>query len=59
MHQHEVVVGVEHRQLLLHAVCALAQRVHPTPDRRHALADIEIEPFDKGGIDLPATDSQD
>jgi hypothetical protein len=59
MRQYEIMVDVEQRELRLYAAFALAQRVDPTPDRRHALADIEIEPFDKGGIDLPATGNQD
>jgi hypothetical protein len=53
MGQHEIVVGVEHR-LLLQAVLALAQRVHPTPDRRHAQANVQVQSFDKRCIDLPA-----
>jgi hypothetical protein len=53
------VVDVKYHQVLLHAVLALAQRVDPTPDRRHALAHVQVEPLDKGGIDLPATGSQD
>ena len=40
MHQHEVMVGMEHRQLMLQAVLALALRVDPAPDRRHPLTDI-------------------
>src|ERR1043166_6759378 len=59
MCQHEVVVDVEQCQLMLQAVLALAQRVDPTPYCRHALADVEVEPLYKGGIDLPATGSQD
>jgi hypothetical protein len=56
--QHEVVVDVKYHQLMPHAILALAQRVDLTPDRRHALANVQVEPLDKGGIDLPATGSQ-
>ena len=39
------MVDVEQCQLMLHAVFALAQRVDPTPYRRHALANVEVEPL--------------
>jgi hypothetical protein len=41
------VVDVEHRQLMLQAVLALAQRVDPAADRGHALAQVQIEPLYK------------
>src|SRR5712691_4256366 len=59
MGQYEIVVDVEQRQLLLQAVLALAQRVDPAANRRHALANVQVEPLYKGCIDLPATGSQD
>jgi hypothetical protein len=31
---------------------AFAQRRHPSPDRRHMLAEAEVEPFNERGIDL-------
>jgi hypothetical protein len=37
----------------------MAQRVDPTPYGRHTLANVEGEPFYKGGSDLPATGRQD
>ncbi len=52
MGQYEIVVGVEHRQLMLQAVIACAQRIDPTPYRRHALTDVQVQPFHKRGIDL-------
>jgi hypothetical protein len=39
---------------MLHAVPTLAQRVHPSPYGRRALADIQIQPLHKGGLDLSA-----
>src|SRR5262245_65034985 len=41
--QDEVVIDVKHRQLMLHAVLTLTQRVDPPADRGHALANIQIE----------------
>jgi hypothetical protein len=41
--------------LLPQAVLALTQCVDPTLYCRHTLTDGQVEPFDKGGIDLPAT----
>src|SRR6266568_9232086 len=38
---------------------ALAEGVHPAPDRRHALPDVEVEALDKCRIDGPATSRQD
>ena len=59
MRQHEVVVDVEQCRLMLSAGFALAQRGDPTPYCRHTLANVEVEPFYKGCIDLPATGRQD
>ena len=53
------MVDVEHRQLMLQTVLALAQRVDPAADRRHPLAAVQIEPLDTRGIDLPAPGSSD
>ena len=55
MGQHEVVIDLEQRQLIPQARFALAQGIHPTPDRRYALANIEVEAFDEGGVDCLAT----
>ena len=41
------MVRLEQRQLIEHAVFALAQGVHATPHRRHPLTDIEVEALDK------------
>src|SRR6266567_6209549 len=38
---------------------ALTEGVHPAPDRRHALPDVEVEALHKSGIDGPATSRQD
>src|SRR4029453_6835725 len=38
---------------------ARAQRVDPASDRRYPLADVEVEPLHKSGIDGPATSCQD
>jgi hypothetical protein len=37
---------------MLQTVLTLAQCVHTTPYRRHALPDIQIQPLHKGRIDL-------
>jgi hypothetical protein len=46
---------LEKHQLIQQTVFIPAQGVDPVPDRRHALADIEVEPLDKRGIAGPAT----
>jgi hypothetical protein len=51
MGQHQIVVDVEHCQLMQHAVFALAQRGDPASYRGHALTDVGVESLDKGGID--------
>ena len=53
------MVHLEQRQLLLQTVFALAECVDPTPYRRDTLPEVQVEPLDKGGIDLPGTGSQD
>ena len=55
MRQAEIVVAVIPRQLLVSAVLAFAERRHPPPDRSDMLADTEVEAFNEGGVDLPAT----
>ena len=59
MRQDAIIGDVEYRQLMLHAVVALAQGVDPTPDRCHTLAHVKIAPLHKGRIDRPATRRQD
>src|SRR4029453_13810463 len=55
----EIVIHLEQPQLIPQARFALTQGIDPAPDRRHALPDIEVKPFDKRGIDRPATWRQD
>ena len=52
MRQHEVVIGVEERQLLTQARFVFAQRVDSPPDGRDMLAQVQIEALDKRRIDL-------
>src|SRR5262249_21003864 len=59
MGHHEIVIDLKQRQLLPQARFAPAQGVDPAPDRRYALADVEVEPFDKRGVDGPAASRQD
>jgi len=42
-----MVIHMEQGHLIPQARFALAQGVDPAPDRRHALADIEVEPLHK------------
>jgi len=49
------MIALEQHELLPQAVLALAQGVDPTPHGGHTLTDGQVEPFDKGSIDLPAT----
>src|SRR6266705_1803549 len=53
MRQHKVVIHLEQHQLLLQARCALAERVHPTSDRRDPLAEVKVEALHKGRVDGP------
>ncbi len=48
------MIALKQHKLMLQASLTFAQRIHPTPDRRHPLADIEMQPLDKSGIDLPS-----
>ena len=50
MGQDKVVVRLEQYQPIQQALLALANGVDPAADRRHALAQIEVEPFDKRGM---------
>jgi len=58
MRQAKMVIGVEPHQLVPHAVLPLAQRGDTTPDCRHTLPEVQVEPLDKGRLDLPATGRQ-
>src|SRR5436853_1022526 len=51
--QHKVVRDLEQGQLSPQARFALTKRVHPAPDRRHALANVEVKPFDKRRNESP------
>jgi hypothetical protein len=53
MRQAKVVVALPHHQMLAHAVLALAERGGPTADCSHPLAQVQLEPLDKGRMDLP------
>ena len=53
MRQHEVVINQEQRQLLAQSVFTFTQRGTPPPNRGHMLTQAEIEPLDKGCVDLP------
>ena len=55
MGQHKVVTGLEQHHLIQSTFFALAERIDPASDRRHALANVEVETLHKGGIDGPAT----
>ena len=50
----EAVSSREMLRLMLQTRFGFGQRDHPPPDGGHMLAQGEIEPFDKRGIDLPA-----
>src|SRR5215831_2179966 len=58
MRQTKIVIGLEQHQLLPHAVLPLAQRGDTPPHCRHPLPDVQVEPLDKGRLDLPATGRQ-
>ena len=52
MWQHEIVIHLEHGQLVLQTVLPLTQGVDPPSHRCHELANVEIEPFNKRGVDF-------
>ena len=56
--QDNIVLDLEQGQLIPQARFARAERVAPTPNRRHALPDVEVEPLHKGGSDRPAVSRQ-
>src|SRR5215813_15586802 len=58
MWQAKVVVCLVQGELLPHTVLPLAECVDTTPYCRHALPDVQVEPLDKGRLDLPATGRQ-
>src|SRR2546427_13035241 len=58
MGQAEIIIDLIQHQLLPEARLVFAQRGDATTDRRHMLADSEIEAFHEGGGDLPASGRQ-
>jgi hypothetical protein len=52
--QHEIVLDVKQGSLLPQTCFALAEGVHPAPDRRHTLPEVEVEALDKSRVDGPA-----
>jgi hypothetical protein len=55
----EVVIDLEQDQWLTQPVCAFTRCGAAPSNRGHALAQAQIEPFDKRRIDLPAAHRQD
>jgi hypothetical protein len=53
--QHDVVIHLEQDQLLPHARFALAERMDPASEGRHALPDVEIAPVTVDGGIAPST----
>jgi hypothetical protein len=58
MRHHEIVIDLEQRQLIPQARFALAQCIDPPPDRRYALAEVEVEALDKRRVNGPAPRSR-
>ena len=56
--QNKVVIHLEQGQLIPQARCALTESIDPASDRCDPLADVEVQPFDKRGIDRPAPSRQ-
>src|SRR6266850_1672425 len=52
MGQTKVVVALKQHQRLSQAVLALAECVDPAANCSHPLANVQVEPLDKGRIDL-------
>ena len=55
----EIVIAVEHGQLLPQPIFALAQRGDPSPDRGDMLTDGEVDPLHEGGVDVPTKGGQE
>jgi len=45
---------MEQRSRLAKSSGVLAQRVHPSTERRHRLPHVEMKPLHEGGVELPA-----
>lgn len=54
--EHEIVIHLEQDQLLAQAGRAFARGRAPASNRCHPLTQAEIDPLNKGGIDLPPAD---
>ena len=52
------MIDLEQRQLIPQARFALAQCIDPPPDRRYALAEVEVEALDKRRVNGPAPRSR-
>ena len=59
MGEHKIVIPLEERQLLAHAVFALTRCRAAPAERRDPLPQTQIEPFHKGRVDLLAAGRQD
>ena len=57
--QHKIMIGVEQSQLLTQPGFVFAQRIDPTPDRRHMLAKVQVEALYQTCIDRPTSFGQD
>src|SRR2546430_8261192 len=53
-----VVTPLAQLQPILQARFSLTKHVDPAPERGDALADVQVQPFDKRGIDGPAASRQ-
>ena len=52
------MIDLEQGSLIPQACFTLAEGIDPASNRRHLLADIEVQPFDKRRVDRPATPCQ-
>ena len=59
MGQAEIIIAVEHGQLLPQPVFALAQRADSSPDRSDMLADVQIDALHKARVDVPTQGDQE
>jgi hypothetical protein len=55
----KIMISVEEGQLLPQSGFVFAKRVHPTPNRGHMLAKLQVESFYQRGIDRPTPLGQD
>jgi hypothetical protein len=57
--QHEIVIGLEQHPLLTQPVFALTRCRTAPPHRRDPLTQAQLEPLDKGRMDVPAASRSD